>query len=174
MIDFEAIKADEKLQAIIKQHCEDEGMCVSFDEKLKEIDYLILKVDDFYNSLQTEFRPPSPDCMIVIPCIGGGYKLVIVELKGIKKNRHFDINNVTEKFRTCLNDFILTRFSQHFAIEYNTIELLFVTNIDIYRGELGLSMQLLMRKKFTYKGRNYLIKPSEPQKAIKPCYAKYK
>ena len=142
MIDFDSIQTDESLRNIIKQRCEDEGMCVSFDEKIKEADYLILKIDDFYKGLYMEMPPPSPDCMIVIRCIGGGYKLVIVELKGIEKNRHFDINNVIGKFSTCLNDFILARFPHYFAIEYNTIELLFVTNIDIYKRELGLTMQV--------------------------------
>ena len=40
---------------------------------------------DIYNDLNLEFTPPSVDCLIILKCKGDSYKLVLVELKNIKK-----------------------------------------------------------------------------------------
>ena len=51
---FRKIKEDAVLAKIICERCEDEGIGVDIDPSIVSDDVLILKVDDFYNSLNIE------------------------------------------------------------------------------------------------------------------------
>lgn len=164
---FQKIKNNEILSKIICESCEDQGIGVEIDSRIALDDILILKVDDFYNSLNIEKRPPSPDCFIIFRCQNSGYGLAIVELKDTKD---FELSNLVGKFETCFRDFMEIRFKNFFFREYKRIDLYFVSQNEVYRRDEGLKMKFLMNKKFEFRNKNYLIKPRMPTPAVKPCY----
>jgi hypothetical protein len=166
---LELILSEPELSKIIKEKCEDAGMCIEMDSKIQKKDYLVLKIDDYYNSLK-EKAPKSPDCLIIQKCDSGKYSISIIELKGISASYSFNVENMIEKFETCLNDFMGKRFKRIFLREYKNIELYFVSNIEIYKRDLGLRMEALIEKKFTFNGKKYLLRPQMSDYKIKKCY----
>ena len=164
---FRKIKEDAVLAKIICERCEDEGIGVEIDTRIASDDVLILKVDDFYNSLKLEKTPPSPDCFIIFRCQNGGYGLSVVELKNTKE---FELSNLIGKFETCFRDFMEIRFKNFFFRDYNRIDLYFVSKNEIYRRDEGLRMKFLMNKKFEFRNKTYTIKARMPTPAVKPCY----
>ena len=165
---FDRIRNDAVLSNFIRERCEDEGICVDIDPLILPEDCLILKVDDFYNSLNVEKRPPSPDCFILVRCKNGGFGLTIVELKNTKE---FDLSNLMGKFETCFRDFMEVRFKKFFFRDFKRIDLYFVSKNEIYRRDLGLRIKFLMDKKFEFRNQTYKIKPRmPPTSAVKPCY----
>lgn len=103
---IEKIKKHPILAHYITDACCENDISVTFDDKLNADDYVIIKVDDYYNSLNIEKRPASVDCLIVRKCVDNGYGLTLVELKNIRTTQGFEIDNLKEKFDTTLNDFI--------------------------------------------------------------------
>jgi len=96
--------------------------------------------------------------------------LAIIELKCIKKTKGFTIENIKSKFTTCLDDFISTQFKDILNIEYKTLKLFFISNIEIYKRDIGLKMEALMDVRFEYRNRKYMIIPYKPSPVIKKCY----
>ena len=166
---FERIKRDAILAQFIRDKCEDEGICVDIDQRISEDKVLIIKVDDFYNSLNIEKRPPSPDCFILVQCEThvNEFCLTIVELKGTER---FDIDNVIGKFTTCLDHFMGVEFKKYFNRDYSKIQLLLVSQTEIYKRDIGLKMKVLINKKLTFRDKKYMITPKMPTPAVKPCY----
>jgi hypothetical protein len=166
---FERIKRDAVLGQFIRDKCEDEGICVGIDERISEDKVLIIKVDDYYNSLNIEKRPPSPDCFILVQCEThvNEFCLTIVELKDTGR---FDFDNAFSKFSTCFDDFMSVEFKKYFNRDYSKIQLLLVSKTEIYQRDLGLKMKVLMNKKLTFRDKKYMITPKMPTPAIKPCY----
>jgi len=152
--------------------CEDEGMSVDMDASISADAYLIIKVDNFYNSLHAKDTPAAPDCLILQKCAGGGYGVTLVELKNIKSSQNFEIENIIEKFRTCLEDFMSVKFGEYFFQDYQRILLYFVTKIGgTYKKDKGLTLESLIDKRFVFgKRNNLMIRLEMPTPAIKPCY----
>jgi len=167
---FEKIKSDDLINGFIKEQCCENNVSVTFDDKIEKDSILIIKVDDYYNSLGLEKTPPSPDCLILVKCMDGGYGLHIVELKNITSAKRFDVDNLVKKFQTCLDDFVSDRFSKYLYIDYKTVKLYFISNIDIYSRDLGLKLEVLINYKLKYNGKSYLVRPNMPTPSIKPCY----
>lgn len=164
------IKENQELSKFIVEKCCENEVCVTIDKSISNNDYIIIKVDDFYNSLNLgNNTPPSPDCLIFRKCVDSGFGLTIVELKNITTNKHFDLENLVQKFETCLNDFIKIKFKEYFDIEYVDVKLFFVSHIEIYKRDLGLKMETLINKTFKFNGRKYLINPKMPHPTITPC-----
>ena len=63
---LETIKKHSELSKFIHSKCEDEGICIDFDNRISQKDVLVIKVDDFYNNLKLSKVPASPDCLIVL------------------------------------------------------------------------------------------------------------
>lgn len=164
------IRADKNLGQFVRERCEDEGICVEFDSKVDSDDCVIIKVDDYYNSLNIEKRPPSPDCLILQKCNSNQYLITIIEFKGTSTSSSFEIDNTLGKFDTCLSDFMLIKFKNHFNRDYVKVNLYFVSNIEIYRRDMGDKMKILMNKRFKFREKSYLIQPKMPTPTIKPCY----
>lgn len=169
------IKKNQQLTDFIKDNCSDEGMCVEIDDKIAKNEYLVIKVDDYYNSLGLADTPAAPDCLIVIKCKNNGYALAIVELKNIDKANRFNIENITQKFTTCFNDFMSERFKDYFDHDFQRIQLFFVTKINIHSSNKdpsrGLRLEALINKRFKFRNRNYMIRAYNPSPLIKPCYS---
>jgi hypothetical protein len=165
---FRRIRENQELQAIERATCEEHDVCVEIDDKIDKADIIILKVDDYYNSLNIEKRPKSPDCLILQRCLGGQYKLTIAELKDSKDTTY--VTEVSEKFKTCLEDFMAIRFKDLLYRDYQELKLYLVSKVELYKRDLGPRMEVLISKRFEFRGKKYLIQPFMPNPAIKPCY----
>jgi hypothetical protein len=168
------IKNDPILSQYIREECEDEGICVNLDSRISKEDFLIIKVDDYYNDLP-HVVPKSPDCLIIQRCKEGGYAITIVELKSSNDARRFN-SNILQKFETCLYDFIDNRF--RFIFDYNydfkRIELLFISKVNVF-GSANVDNSLILRifrqKEFEFRGKKTKkITAKMPNTIIKPCY----
>lgn len=167
---LERIKQHEILSNFLVEECEEEGVCVKVDDKIEEGDYLILKPDAYYNSLNIAKRPKSPDCLFIVKCQGGGYGLTIAELKKTSTAGHFKVADIVGKFETCLYQFMQEEFGDLLNVEYKRIDLYFVSNVEIYKRDMGLKMKVLSGKRFKFNDLTCLIKPFMPSPAVKMCY----
>ena len=167
---IERIKKHSTLSKFVHPKCEDEGICVDIDNRILSDNVVVIKVDDYYNSLNLFETPASPDCLIILKCKNSGYAIYIVELKGIKSTKRFTVKNMDEKFSTCIYDFICKKFKDLLDIDYKRINLYFVSNIKIYKRDAALSMKILQSRRFKYRNKKYFIEPKMPIPAIKPCY----
>jgi hypothetical protein len=119
---IDSLKADLQLQHHFIAECEENGLCVVLDGKIQKDDYLIIKVDGFYNDCldykdpdtRLMNAPASIDCLIIIRCREepNTYRVLLVELKNTPYKP--DMANMEEKFRTTLHDFMANRFRSHF------------------------------------------------------------
>lgn len=163
------INTHEVLNKFIVEECCENEICVTFHPDVLRGNYVIIKLDDFYNSLGLIETPPSLDCFIVRKCLMSDYGLTLVELKKISSSKGFDITNLKAKFQTCLEDFIQTRFKDLFYRDYKTIKLYFVSNIEIYKRDLGLKLDTLINVRFNYRGKKIMIEPRMPHPTITNC-----
>lgn len=163
------IKSDTRLQKFLCETCSENNIEATFDEGISANDFVVVKVDNYYNSL-LEKSPPSPDCLIVLKCENSGYSLTIIELKSISSSKGFTIDNMIKKFETCIHDFIETRFEDLLYVDYKNIKLFFISNIELYQRDIGLKMELLINTRFKYKNKTLMIKPYKPIPIIKKCY----
>jgi hypothetical protein len=164
------IYANDALAPFLKKECCENDVCITFADEVGQELYVVIKVDDYYNALGLTRTPAAPDCLIIRQCLDGGYGLTIGELKSITSSGNFDLKNMLEKFETCIEDFIKVRFRDLLYKDYKDLKLYFVSNIEIYKRDLGLKMEVLINKKFDYNGRRYMIQPKMPHPAIKNCY----
>jgi hypothetical protein len=167
------IKNDPVLSQFIRDKCEDEGICVNIDNRVSIDNYLVIKVDDFYNELPYP-RPKSPDCLIIQRCNSGGYAITIVELKSYNETSRFEISD-TQKFGTCLYDFIDRRFRSIFDYNYDfkRVQLIFVSRVYLFGSDnvdKSLMMRIFRQKRFEFRGKLCSIIPQMPATIIKPCY----
>ncbi len=163
------------LQPFLHKDCCENEVCVTFDEALIHENFVVIKVDDYYNSLHLEKTPPSPDCLIVRKCENGGFGLTIVELKTATSAKHIPLENIKEKFNTCINHFVSNEFSDLLLQDYKDVKLYFVSKIDIYnkknkKADLGLKLEALINTRFEYNGKKHMIQPMMPNPTIKRCY----
>lgn len=165
-----SIREDIILSEFICEECSENEVSVSFDDGITANDYVIIKVDDYYNGLNLEKTPPSPDCLIVLKCCESGHALAIVELKAICNSKGFTLINMISKFETCINDFIEVKFPDLLSVDYKRIKLYFVSDIEVYRRDIGLKMELLMNTRFRYRDKLLMITPYKPIPVIKKCY----
>jgi len=166
------IKKHEILSSFLDEKCCENNVCVTLDESYSSEDYVIIKVDEYYNSLGMEKTPPSVDCLIVRKCDPNGYGLTLVELKDISSGRGFSFDNLKGKFETTLNDFIKRKFRERLDTYYWDIQLFFVSNQELYKRDLGLKLEALMNVKFEFNERKLMIQPRMPHPTIKKCYSK--
>lgn len=166
---IEKIKSDELLKNHIKSECCENNVSVSISPNIDPKDYTIIKVDSFYNNLNLEKTPASIDCLIIQKCSNGNYSITLVELKCITSTSGFTLNNVKEKFNTCINDFMKIRFKEYFNRDYKKFHMYFVTNIDIYKRNLGLKLEILIQYRFDWRGKKYIIDPRMPIPEIRNC-----
>ena len=168
---IQTIKNHSILSNYVEDTCCENGICVTFDNSISINDYAIIKVDNYYNSqLHQGKTPASVDCLIVRKCINSGYGLTIVELKNISNSKGFGTENMIEKFKTTLTDFIEIKFPDALLLDYNDIKLFFVSNKEIYKRDLGLKMETLINVRFRFQNKTLMIRPLMPTPTIKNCY----
>lgn len=185
---FDEIIQNDELYGLIKSECSENRIFVEFDEQLEKDDdkYIILKTDQYYNTIDFATPPPSVDCLIIVKCSSNqGYDFYLIELKNIKSKSGFDIENIRKKFETVIEDFLKTRFSDIFlnnSYNVNNLYLFFVSDpyklgnitqkeYDIKIKTRGLKLKTFqLIKPFKFKGKRAEIKPSLPHLIrITPC-----
>lgn len=167
---IENIKSHEILSQFLVEECCENNVSVTFAEDVASESYIIIKVDDFYNSLGLPETPPSLDCFIIRRCLNTGFGLTLVELKEIDSSKRFDLDNLKAKFETCLDDFMQKRFKDLLHKDYKDIKLYFVSNIEIYKRDIGLKLETLMNVRFNYGSRKLMIQPRMPHPTITNCH----
>lgn len=166
---IERIKTHEILKKFVVEECCENDVSVSFHPEISPNDYVIIKVDDYYNSLGESHTPASVDCLIIRKCVNTGYGLTLVELKNIEEFKYFRLKNLEEKFETTIQDFIEKRFKIPLKTNYKSIALYFVSNLRNYRRDSGLAMDTLINLKFKYDGKTLMLKPRIPSPMINKC-----
>lgn len=139
------IISDNVLKDYICKECSENGISLIVSESISPNDIVIISVDKYYNALVKD-PPPSPDCLVILKCKENVYNVFIVELKNIKDQQYFTINNVVDKFITCLDDFMSNRFANHFFDNselFSTVKLFFIT--DPYGFKVDPEKQLKMQ-----------------------------
>ena len=174
---LEEIKEDKVLFPFLAKQCEENNVRLVVDKKISGKRHIVIKVDDYYNSFKIKNRPKSPDCLILHKCYDTGYGIAIVELK--KRRRLSDlppIDDIIQKFKTCLNDFMLNKFKIYFDRKFERIELYYVINRNIHPNniDIGLNIESIMEEKIKFKGKFCIIRPCSNNQKIKACYKKNK
>ncbi|MGB1243284.1 MAG: hypothetical protein ACPG49_12225 [Chitinophagales bacterium] len=172
---IENLKNEELLKDFIKESCEDEGICIAIEEGVEKVDLLVIKPDEYYNSLKIEKRPASVDCMVIQRCKENHFHIYLIELKNVKNLRGVkkEKDNLREKFETCLMDFIRGRFREHFVKE--EFEITFklrlvagkITDTVVKRHSLKFLMQI---PPFQYFGKFLAIDGYPTDYIIPKCF----
>ncbi len=173
---LEAIHAEPTLNHYIRPTCSENNVGVSFDPSVSATDYLIIKVDDYFNRNIVP-NPRGNDCLIVQRCSDNRYKLYLIELKNIERLRGGEeFKHIRDKFQNCFDILMSDRFRSLFYDEnyaFSSIKLYFVTNLVEEKKERKIKNAkldaLLALPPCRFGGRFYGISLSEPFPMIMPC-----
>jgi hypothetical protein len=166
---IELIRNHNILQAFVREECCENDVSVTIDGELGKEDVIILSVDSYYNSLNLRRPPASVDCLIIVRCRAGDYKLFIVELKNISSRSGYSSENLREKFVTTLDDFVSVRFPFIGNANIRDVKLFFVSKIGNYKRDGALMMDVLINMRFSFRGKKLLINPRMPTPRFGPC-----
>lgn len=176
---LDLLRADATLTQFICQICSENGISVEIHPDIDKNTILILKPDAYYNHI-IKAPDKSPDCLIIQRCSDNTYRIFIIELRNIKNQAGFSVDDMVEKFNTCLDDFMSQKFGNYFhnaLFNYTSIKLYFIS--DPYNFKADPEKQLKMRgHKFDmliaqripkYFGKHLYIEPKLPSPTILPC-----
>jgi len=112
------------------------GVGVIISEAMPQDSYMAIDIDKYYHYIVPNKTPAIADIILVARKLSLKelYHIYIIEMKNIKSPDGFKVNNVYEKFRTVIEDFMKIRYSDIFMDEKYQIEkfrLFFIT--DAYR-----------------------------------------
>lgn len=104
---------------IIDTTCCENNICADIDDSIGQENYVIVKVDTYFQKFYRENTPKGVDCLILVKGRFDKYCLYLVELKdegssGIRNK----IDIITEKFQDTI-DFLLK--NREFALYFNRI-----------------------------------------------------
>lgn len=164
---------DEILQKYIQPECEDEGLCVDFEESIDKNTTIVLKIDDYYNGLNLAETPPSIDCLIVQFCRESTYKIFLIELKNVERARLIDSKNLREKFNTTLYDFMSNKFRDYFYNEAFDLKIKLILCAGKRKNDNRIRSYkldfLLGLKPFRFDGKLIGINGLPPTPVIREC-----
>ena len=177
------IKQHYLLSQCIKPECCENNVKAIISDTITDENYVILDIDEYYRLIKRSNRgfklPPSIDCLILIKCSDGDYKLFIIELKNLTSNYNIQKGKIYRKFKTTISDFLKNRYPSTFSFENNLKEfdLFLVTNLDHYSDNDTLSKRLNdprlnflnTIKPFEYNGFTRTIKAGLPNSVIQNC-----
>lgn len=179
---IDLIKNEPVLAKYLKDKCEENNYCIEIDNQIDKNNYLIIKPDEYYNDLKVAERPKSPDCIIVQRCGDNTFTIYVVELRNIKEQKHFDKDEIREKFETCLKDFMQNLFRHIFVetdYELGNLLLFFIT--DPYQEDKNPNFRNKIKntridsllasntKPLYFHGNRYGIQHKLPNPLIRPC-----
>ncbi len=118
------------LQQFVDTECCENDVEATISKSISPNDYVILDIDEYYKSFRMKKTPASVDCLILIKCSDGKYKLLLVELKNLDTDKHIDKDNIKEKFKTTINDFLEKAYPSTFLFDSNLkdFKLFLITN----------------------------------------------
>jgi len=169
--------------AVISQYfcneCAENDVSIEIDSSIAADDMLIIKVDNYYNK-SVPHPPESPDCLIVQRCSENTFLIYIVELKNISSPKYFKVENIRQKFITCLDDFMSNRFAKYFhqdKITYSNIRLIFISdpynfkNVPVRQEKMtGYKLDTLLAQRIPkYFGLHLYIDHKLPNPKINNC-----
>ena len=159
--------------------CEENGVGVSFHADIQLTDYVILKIDDYFNrTIPNPNTPAGNDCLIVQLCQDNRYKLYLIELKNIENLRSYSLKQIREKFQNCFDIFMSDKFRSYFYdlnYDFTSIELIFVSNTREQMSRVDKKQKntrldsLLAQPPCRFANKLYGITFQEPYPTIMPC-----
>ncbi len=168
------IQEDPILSEFLCDDCEERGVGIDVSTDVNRDDFIIIRVDEFYNKLV--YHPPkSPDCLIIQHYGGDKFVLYIVELKSIETLKSENLNDIRDKFQNCFSDFMSDRFRDYFYdIQYDfTIKLLFISDPSESKEESKNKParldNLLALPPCRFADKKYPLDFRKPNPVIKPC-----
>jgi hypothetical protein len=168
------IQEDPILSEFLCDDCEENGVGIDVSTDVKRDDFIIIRVDEFYNKLVST-PPKSPDCLIIQHCGGNKFVLYIIELKAIETLKSEKLSDIRDKFQNCLSDFMSNRFRAYF---YDTqyefaIKLLFISDPSESKKESKNKPtrldSLLAQPPCRFADKKYPLDFRKPNPVIKPC-----
>ncbi len=183
---FSKIYNDEDLYPIISNYCNENNIEICLSESLQDNaddQLIILKVDEYYSSKKMHNPPPAVDCIILVKCDKKPcYDLYLIELKSINSPSGFNKENIAQKFKTIIDDFLGNKFSHIFSNEeYCNFNCYFVSdpyrcnnlNQDEYDKKIhseGLKLDYFNSiKPFRFKNKVSFIQSKLPNPMISKC-----
>jgi len=176
---IQLLKSDSTIASYLDTSCVENGISVNIDPNINMDDIIIIKVDRYYNQ-QVHKPGPSPDCLVVLRCSESTYRIFIVELKDIDGPQGFTIENVKDKFISCLGDFMSNRFAHYFhntLFNYEEIKLLFITDPYDFKNNprkqermRGHKLDALIAQRIPrYFNKHLYLEHKVPNPTIKGC-----
>ena len=174
------IKEHPQLKPFIQRTCSENEVSVTMRADISQSDFLVLKVDNYYNSLNLGHRrktPPSVDCLVPLKCSDDAFVIYLIELKNIKSPKGFTIKNIHNKFKVTIEHFMSQQFNGIFldpGYRVKKLMLYFVTNpyrlSSMSHRREGTKMDaLLARSVFRFKGKRYQLQQELPNPVIETC-----
>lgn len=171
------IKYDKPLKAFICYECEENRYAVEMAEDIGSDDFVVIKVDNYYNSLKLKKTPPSIDCLLPLKCCENVFIIYLIELRNVKSPEGFETRNIYDKFKTTIENFMGRRFRNIFLNEryvIRSLQLYFVTAAYGKTGgnwrKEGTKLDVLRSMKpFKFRGKRYQIKHKLPNPLIGKC-----
>jgi hypothetical protein len=139
------LKADAVISKFIRMSCSENNVAVTLSNEINPNDLVIIKVDAFYNEEVKNPEDPSPDCLIIQKC-NGHFHIYIVELKNVNNQKNISVENIVQKFITCLDNFMSERFGNYFHhedVDIKSLKLFFIS--DPYGFKANPGRQLTLR-----------------------------
>lgn len=157
-----------ELKGFFANQCVENGVSAVID---KVDDYIIIKLDWFYKSLNLgNETPKSPDCLVVQKCKHKhGYKVILVELKDFKSSNNIKLDSIKDKFYTALYDFMDYRFKDLFR-DILGVQLILVTSNNHYKKkDISLKYDTLINNPIKWRNRPMLIRPAYSIVVLRNC-----
>jgi hypothetical protein len=171
---IQKIQGDPILSKFLCDDCEENGVGISIGTEVQREDFIIIRVDEFYNKTVPK-TPKSPDCLIIQHCEDNRFVLYLIELKAIARIQSESLSDIRDKFQNCLSDFMSNRFREYFYdTDYDfSIRLIFVSDPEERsadrKTEPSRLDHLLALRPCRFANRGYLIEHKTPNPIIQPC-----
>jgi hypothetical protein len=138
-IRFASYKAKENKieieRSIIQTTCCENGICAEIDSTILEEDYVIIKIDNYFQKFKSDNTPKGVDCLILIrnKSLKDRYCLHLVELKKEDSSSvKSKIDDVIIKFQSSVNLFLKEKsLAKHFNRIYEDVQFVLVTKVSI-------------------------------------------
>ena len=170
------LSTDQALTDFLCADCRENNVGVNFSATISPSDYVVIKIDSYFNKMIKPKNPAGIDCLIVQKCQDDNYKLYLVELKNIEQLR--DIKHIRLKFQNCFDIFMSDKFRPYFydeTINFTSIQLVFVSTTHENKSRKDKLQKntrldaLLSLRPCRFANRLYAISFEEPDPLIVPC-----
>ena len=172
---------------IIDTSCCENNICAEIDDSLSQDDYLIIKVDSYFQKSKSGNTPKGVDCLILVRGNPDKYCLYLIELKNEDSSTLKDkIDDIIEKFQHTI-DFLLKekKFAKYFNRIFENVQFDLISKVTIdsernkrddllarqaYRNLLNKIYKLPLNPvKKTEFSVSINMKYRDTKKLIKPC-----